>query len=154
MFSLELIWFRSNHQRCPINKADLKNFTTVTGKHICWNLFWIKLLAFRKLQIFQPYSGWGMEGKVPFISFSSVISTNAGISSKTFWFLLSTLLLQWCTISRLYLLPVPHYWTWPRTTPQTNYFVWSNSYKNQVMITSFIKMLELPNFGHMTISTI
>ena len=31
---------------------------------------------------------------------------------------------------------------------------WSNSYKIKVMITSFIEMLELPNFGHMTTSII
>ena len=32
-------------------------------------------------------------------------------------------------------------------------FFWSNPYKIEVMITSLIEMLELPNFGHMTIST-
>ena len=31
---------------------------------------------------------------------------------------------------------------------------WSNPYKIDVMITSLIQMLELPNFGHMTTSTI
>ena len=31
---------------------------------------------------------------------------------------------------------------------------WSNPYKIEVMINYFIKMLELPNFGHMTTVTI
>ena len=31
---------------------------------------------------------------------------------------------------------------------------WSNSYKIDVIITSLIEKPELPNFGHMTISTI
>ena len=33
-------------------------------------------------------------------------------------------------------------------------FFWPNTYKIDFMITSFIKMLELPNFGHRTIFTI
>ena len=40
------------------------------------------------------------------------------------------------------------------TTPQKYWFFWSNPYKIEVMITPFIEMLELPNFGHMTTSTI
>ena len=31
---------------------------------------------------------------------------------------------------------------------------WPNPYKIEIMITSPIEMLELPNFGHMTTSTI
>ena len=41
-----------------------------------------------------------------------------------------------------------------KTAPQKNWFFKSNSVKIEVMITSFIKMLELPNFGYMTSSTI
>ena len=33
-------------------------------------------------------------------------------------------------------------------------FFWSNSYKIEAMITYHIEMLELPNFGRMTTSTI
>ena len=33
-------------------------------------------------------------------------------------------------------------------------FFWSNSYKIEVMMTSLIETLELPNFGHMTESMI
>ena len=33
-------------------------------------------------------------------------------------------------------------------------FFWLNPYKIEVIITSLIEKLELPNFGHMTTSTI
>ena len=33
-------------------------------------------------------------------------------------------------------------------------FFWSNPYKTDVMTTSFIQMLQLPNFGHMNTCTI
>ena len=33
-------------------------------------------------------------------------------------------------------------------------FFWSYPYKIEVMITSLMEMLTLPNFGHMTTSTI
>ena len=42
-----LFQFRSSHQRCSIIKAVLKNFAIITGKHLCWSFFLIKLLAFR-----------------------------------------------------------------------------------------------------------
>ena len=35
-----------------------------------------------------------------------------------------------------------------------NWVFWSNPHKIEVMITSFLEMPELPNFGHMTTSTI
>ena len=50
------------------------------------------------------------------------------------------------------LVPVPTYLTWTKTTPQKNWLFWSNLYKIEV-ITSLIEMLDLPNFGHMTTST-
>ena len=87
-------------------------------------------------------------------SFSLVTSTNLGISPKTFWLLVLTLLSHWCKTSRLYLVPVLNYWTSTRSTPQKNWFFWSNSYKIEVMIISLIEMLELPNFSNMTKSTI
>ena len=37
--------------------------------------------------------------------------------------------------------------------PSKKWLFWSNLYKIEVKVTSFIEMLELPNFGHMTIST-
>ena len=95
-------------------------------------------------------SGWGK--KAPATSFSSVTSTNVRISFKTFWFLVLTLLTDWCKISSLYLELVPNYWTWTKITPQKKRCFWSNSYKFEVLITSLIQMPELPNFGHMTTS--
>ena len=38
--------------------------------------------------------------------------------------------------------------------PSKKGFFWSNPYKIEIMITSFIQMLELANFGHMTTSAI
>ena len=37
--------------------------------------------------------------------------------------------------------------------PLKKWFFWSNPYKIEVMITSFIEMLELPDVGHITTST-
>ena len=34
------------------------------------------------------------------------------------------------------------------------WFLWSNPYKVEVVITSLIEMLELPNFGHMITTAI
>ena len=63
-------------------------------------------------------------------------------------------MLHWCKISSLYLAPVSNYWTWTKTTSQKKRYFWSNPYKIEVVITSFIEMLQLPNFGHMNESTI
>ena len=38
--------------------------------------------------------------------------------------------------------------------PSKKRFFWSNPYKIEVMITILIEMLQLPNFGHITISKI
>ena len=54
---------------------------------------------------------------------------------------------QWSKISSSYLVPTPNYWTWARTTPQKKQYFWSNPYKMEIMITSLIEMLELPNHG-------
>ena len=61
---------------------------------------------------------------------------------KPLWILALTLLPNCWKISRAYLLPVTNYWSWTKTTPQNNMFFWSNSYKAEVMITSFIMVLE------------
>ena len=42
--------------------------------------------------------------------------------------------------------PVPNHWTWAKAIPQKTRFFWSNPSKIEVMITSLIQMLELPNF--------
>ena len=65
------------------------------------------------------------------------------LADKTFWLLVSILSPHLCKISRPYLVPILDYETF-----------WSNPYKVEVIITSLIEMLQLPNFGHMTTSTI
>ena len=61
---------------------------------------------------------------------------------------------HWYKISSLYLVAVSNYWTWSKTTPQKMQFFCSTPYKIEVVITSFIEMLELPSFGHMNTCTI
>ena len=39
--------FRNNNRRCSVKKGVLKDFTNLTGKHLCWSLFLIKLQACR-----------------------------------------------------------------------------------------------------------
>ena len=34
----KLVFIRSNHQRCSIEKAILKKFEIFTGKQLCWDL--------------------------------------------------------------------------------------------------------------------
>ena len=50
-------------------------------------------------------------------NFSPATSTNVGISSKTFWLLVSTPLSHLCKISRPYLVPVSNYWIWNKSSP-------------------------------------
>ena len=38
---------KSSYRRCSIKKAVLKNSQILTGKHLCWNLFFKKLQTFR-----------------------------------------------------------------------------------------------------------
>ena len=49
---------------------------------------------------------------------------------------------------------VQNYKTLTKSTPQKNWFFWSNPYKTEFMITSLKEMPELPNFGFMTTSDI
>ena len=62
--------------------------------------------------------------------------------------------INWCKVSSLYLVAVPNYGTWTKTTPQKMWFYWPNLYKIEVVITSLIEMLEFSNFGNMNASTI
>ena len=113
--------------------------------------FLLMLLCFLFL---KPYSGWGGGQKGPPTSFSRVTSRNVRTSFQNFLTFSFNLLPYWCKISGSYLVPLPNYWTWTKTTPQKKRFFWSNPYKIEIMITSVIEMLELPNFGHMTTSTV
>ena len=50
IFSFLLFCLRkdtSSHRGCFVKKGVLKNFANLTGKHLCWNLFYIKLHIFK-----------------------------------------------------------------------------------------------------------
>ena len=98
--------------------------------------------------------GEGTKSPSPPRSAGFLPATSRNVAQKTFWLLVLTLFPHWCKISRPYLLPVYNYWTWTEITPQKKGFFWSNPYKIKVMIAFLIEMLELPNFGHMTTSTV
>ena len=99
--------------------------------------------------------GGGKAPPPPPTSFSPVTSTKVReLAPKTFWLLVLTLLPHWWKISSSRLEPVPNSWTWTRTTLQKKRFFWSDPYKIEVMMISLTEMLELPNFGHMTTSTL
>ena len=70
------------------------------------------------------------------------------LAPKAFWLLVFILLPHWCKISRLYLVPVPNYWAWSKTTHQKKWFSWSNPYKIEVMITSLLEMLVTKPWSH------
>ena len=113
-----------------------------------------------KKTIYYPYSGWGGKGlgakksspHPPSTSFFPITSTNVGISPKNFLAFSFNPLTHWCKISGLYLVAVRNYWTWTKITPQKKQFFWSKQYKIEVMITSLIEMLQLPNFAHINTS--
>ena len=87
--------------------------------------------------------------KMPPISFSFVTSTNVGGSPKnfmTFGFDLFAI-----SVQNFKAIPSasPKLLNLNKTTSQKSFFC-SNPYKTEVIITSLIEMLKLPNFGHMT----
>ena len=52
--------YRSSHKRCSIKKGVLKNFAILTGKHLCWSLFLIKLQAWRSATLLKRDSSTGI----------------------------------------------------------------------------------------------
>ena len=125
------------------------------GKCSVWGFSVLKLTLFRMKR----------RQKGPPTSFSSVTSSNLGIRPQnflTFSFNHFAALVQHFKFStnaslkllNLNVMPVSNYWTWTKTTPQKKRFSWSNPYKIEVMLTSLIEILELPNFGHMTTITL
>ena len=87
-------------------------------------------------------------------SFSLVTSTNVGIIPKNFLTFpfnpFATLVSNFKFVPRA----SPKLLCLNQDHPSKKCFFRSNSYKIQVMITSLIEMLELPNFGHMKTSII
>ena len=47
MQSVSILFFRSSHIRCLVKKGVLKDFANFEGKHLFWNLFLIKLQAWK-----------------------------------------------------------------------------------------------------------
>ena len=80
--------------------------------------------------------------RTPSTSFSPVTSTNVGISP---WNFLTFTFNPFVTlVSNFKAIPsVSHHSL--KKTPQKNWFFWSNLYKIEVLITSLMEMLELPN---------
>ena len=48
----------SSHHRCSVKMAILKNSAISTGKHLCWNLFLIKLQAFTPATLLKLLDVW------------------------------------------------------------------------------------------------
>ena len=46
-FFLHCYQFRSSHRRCSVRKDVLRNFTKLTGKHLCHNLFFNEVAGLR-----------------------------------------------------------------------------------------------------------
>ena len=117
-------------------------------------LKYFKSYVFFKLEsCCWPYSGWGVEKALP-TSFSPVTSTNVRISPQIF------LTFRFNTFDRLVqnfkFVPSasPKLLNFNKDHPSKKRFFWSNPYNIEVMITSLIQTLELPNFGHVTTSII
>ena len=51
---------RCSHQRCSIKKVVLKYFAILTGKHLCWGPFLIKLQVFRPASFLTRDSNRGV----------------------------------------------------------------------------------------------
>ena len=107
---------------------------------------------------YYPYYDGGGGQKGLSTSFFILTSTNVGIIPKNY------LQLKVITFSyNPFTILVQHFKAIPSAGPkllnlnldQTSKTIFrSNSYKSEVMITSLIEMLELPNFGQMTTSAI
>ena len=98
--------------------------------------------------------GGGGGKKAPAISFSPVTSTNVGFGPQNF---LTFSFNPFATlVQNVKLGPSarPTLLNLNQDHPSKKAIFWSNPYKIEVMITSLIHMLELPNFGHMTTSVI
>ena len=128
-------------------------YTNLLSLKAFWVKFGVDPLFFTNL-INPIQDGWGQKDPLPSIGFSPVTSRKVGISPQNFLNFSINFLPHCCIISSLYLVPIPNYLTWTKITPQKKRFFWPYPYKIEIMIISLIEMLGLPNFGHMTISTI
>ena len=109
------------------------------------------------LWIFQsfPHPPWALGWTCRSIPAFLVCDLFDLITLLPFWLCSFAIVSSYCFTSEIqkfitHLNPI----TWTKTTPQKKRFFWSNPYKIEVMITSLLEILELPNFGHMTRFTI
>ena len=79
--------------------------------------------------------------KTPY-QFFLVTFANVGISTQNFLTISFSTFATLVKISRSYLVPVPTYWTWTKTTSQKKWFFRYNPYKIKVMVTSVIELLS------------
>ena len=134
----------TSHTLKGLIKHKLITFDWIVNNLIVHNL----LINYLNLTLFRM----GVQ-KVPSTSFSPVTSTNVRISTQNF------LTFSFNPFDRLVynfkFVPSarPKLLDLNRDHPSKKQFFWSNPYKIEVMITSVIQMLELPDFGHMTTST-
>ena len=112
------------------------------------------LPCFVVINFIQDSAGEGAKSLLPLLVFPLQLLQTYELSLHTFWLLVLTFFPHWHRISNPCLVPVPNYWTWTNTISQINWFLRRNPCKIEVMITSPIDMLEIPNFGHITTSTI
>ena len=82
----------SSHSQMFFKIVSLKNLAIVTGKHLCWGLFLIKLQAFRPETLFKKDSNTGVSCQYCKIFKSSNLI-------KQLWWLLLTVLPQYRNIS-------------------------------------------------------
>ena len=101
-------------------------------KNVCFDTEFIEFADFYTAVLFWKYlnpiqdSGWG-EGVGQKVlplptSFSPVTSTNVGTSSQNFLTFTFNPFATLLSISRLYLEPVPNYWTWTKISSQKIWF--------------------------------
>ena len=108
----------------------------------------LELSFFLEKSNFHYFETFSLGGKKASpTSFFLVTSTNIGTVLQNF--LTYSCNPFRCKTSRLYLVPVPNI----EDHPSKKRFLRSDPYKSEVMITSLIDMLELPNLCHMTRST-
>ena len=92
--------------------------------------------------------------KGPPTIFSPVTSTNVGISPQNFLTFSFNPFVSLMQNFKFVSIVSPKYLNLNQDHPSKKAFFWSNLYKIEVLITSLIEMLQLPDFGRTNTSTI
>ena len=149
------LWKHKHLQLCGLlflSTQSKLSFRLTTTLPVCLS---IPSMDSSQLNIFRMAGGGKKPPSLLPLGFPLQLLQTLELVPKTFWLLVLTLWPHWCKISSSYLVPVPNYWFWTKTTPQKKQFFWSDPHKIEVITTSLLKeMLELPNFGHMTTFTL